>query len=255
MLLSILWACSNEEAQPEPSNEPSIETDDPVSIEDVEYIWMSDIQQLNRISMALKGTRPDTQEILDVLDDPSQLESIVDEYLDSPEFGETIRDMYAEILQMRAPVVLPALGELSDTYTQERQTSLSEEALGLIEMIVMSGRPFTDIVTTNDTVLDEVGALTWAGHSYDFSVGGEQLVQWEDGRPPAGILTTNSLLVRWESNGDNHNRERANLVSRALLCDDYALRDMPHTGNIDLSDPRAVADRKHNQNVSLVISP
>ena len=188
MLLSILWACSNEESQPEPSNEPSVETDDPVSIEDVEYIWMSDIQQLNRISMALKGTRPDTQEILDVLDDPSQLESIVDEYLDSPEFGETIRDMYAEILQMQAFVVLPALGELSDTYTQERQTSLSEEALGLIEMIVMSGRPFTDIVTTNDTVLDEVGALTWAGHSYDFSVGGEQLVQWEDGRPPAGIL-------------------------------------------------------------------
>ena len=251
MLLSILLACSSEEAPTEPSNEPSnepsIETGDPVPVEEVEYIWMSDIQKLNRISMALRGTRPDSQDVLDVLEDPNQLESIVDKYLDGPEFGATIRDMYAEILQMRSPVVLPPLGDLLDTYTQERKASLSEESLGLIEHIVMADRPFTDIVTTNDTVLDEVAALTWAGHSYDFSVGGEQLVQWEDGRPPAGILTTNSMLTRWESNGDNHNRERANLVSRALLCDDYALRDIPLTGNIDLSDPLAVADAVNTQ--------
>ena len=130
-----------------------------------------------------RGTRPDSQDVLDVLEDPNQLESIVDRYLDSPEFGATIRDMYAEILQMRSPIVLPPLGDLLDTYTQERKASLSEESLGLIEHIVMADRPFTDIVTTNDTVLDEV-ADTWDGHSYDFAVGGEQLVQWEDGRPP-----------------------------------------------------------------------
>ena len=92
-----------------------------------------------------------------------------------------------------------------------------------------------------------MAALTWAGHSSDFGIGGKQLVQWEDGRSPAGILTTNSMLTRWESNGDNHNRERANLVSRALLCDDYGLRDIPLTGNIDLSDPLAVADAVNTQ--------
>ena len=98
-----------------------METGDPVPVEEVEYIWMSDIQKLNRISMALRGTRPDSQDVMDVVEDPNQLESIVDEYLDSPEFGATIRDMYAEILQMRSPVVLPPLGELLDTYTQERK--------------------------------------------------------------------------------------------------------------------------------------
>ena len=75
MLLSILLACSSEEAptepSSEPSNEPSTETGDPVPVEEVEYIWMSDIQKLNRISMALRGTRPDSQDVLDVLEDPT----------------------------------------------------------------------------------------------------------------------------------------------------------------------------------------
>lgn len=73
MLLSILLACSSEEApiEPfnEPSNEPSTETGDPVPVEEVEYIWMSDIQKLNRISMALSATRPDSQDVVDVLED------------------------------------------------------------------------------------------------------------------------------------------------------------------------------------------
>ena len=72
MLLSILLACSSEEAptepSSEPSNEPSTETGDPVPVEEVEYIWMSDIQKLNRISMALRGTRPDSQDVVDMLE-------------------------------------------------------------------------------------------------------------------------------------------------------------------------------------------
>ena len=135
MLLSILLACSSEESPTEPSNEPSMETGDPVPVEEVEYIWMSDIQKLNRISMALRGTRPDSQDVMDVVEDPNQLESIVDEYLDSPEFGATIRDMYAEILRACGHQLFFRHWENCWTFIRKKKASLSEESLGLINTL------------------------------------------------------------------------------------------------------------------------
>ena len=254
MWLAILLACgSDKNPAAEPATEDSSETTDTQEtgrpndsgIPPVEttYIPLSELQQLNRISMTLRGVRPDGADILTVLDDPSQLDSIIDSYLDSPDFGRTVRDLYAEVLQMRAfDITLPALGDLADHSTIERNTAMSEEPLGLIEAIVMSNRPLHEMVTLNQTHLDPTAALLWNNHSYDESIGGSQIVSWTDGRPPAGVLTSNALLVRWESNGDNNNRERANMVSTAFLCENYAERDIPLTGGIDLSDAEAVAD-------------
>ena len=191
------------------------------------YILLPELQQLNRISMALRGVRPDAADILLVLDDPTELDAVVDRYLNSPEFGQTIRDLYAEILQMRAyDINLPALGPLTDKTSIERSNALSEEPLGLIENIVMSDRPLHEMVTLNSSHLDPTAAEMWNGHSYDVSQGGAQVVSWTDGRPPAGVLTSNALLVRWENNGDNNNRERANMVSTCLLYTSPSPRDL-----------------------------
>ena len=128
MLLGILLACSSEEAptepSSEPSNEPSTETGDPVPVEEVEYIWMSDIQKLNRISMALRGTRPDSQDVVDVLEDPNQLESIVDRYLDSPEFGATIHEHVRRDIENAVASSSSAIGRpVRHIYTRKKSFS------------------------------------------------------------------------------------------------------------------------------------
>lgn len=252
MWFAITLACASNKTteqitQDSSDTNPSEDTGGPIDTAppaiETSYILLSELQQLNRISMALRGVRPDAADILLVLDDPTELDAVVDRYLNSPEFGQTIRDLYAEILQMRAyDINLPPLGPLTDKTSIERSYALSEEPLGLIENIVMSDRPLHEMVTLNSSYLDPAAAEMWNGHSYDVSQGGAQVVSWTDGRPPAGILTSNALLVRWENNGDNNNRERANMVSTAFLCENYAERDIPLTGGIDLSDSEAVAD-------------
>jgi hypothetical protein len=137
---------------------------------------------------------------------------------------------------------MPALGPLAGLDVQERTRPVAEEPLALIARVVTEDRPFTDIVTSPTTVLTATGAAMWSGHDYDPAGPDEQEVRWTDGRPAAGILSANGLWSRHPSNGSNYHRGRANLISRALLCEDFLERDVPISGDVDLSDDEAVAD-------------
>jgi hypothetical protein len=115
--------------------------------------------------------------------------------------------------------------------------------LTLVEDVVVSGRPYSEIVTAQRFRTNAVYA---AVHGLPFDSAPDapqwQEVQWTDGRPLAGLLSDSELWRRHRSAGSNFHRGRANFVSSALLCEDFATRDVPVEGGIDLSDEFAVAE-------------
>lgn len=224
--LSILVACSDVPK----SEEPGVERLDPVG-------------HLVRASLAVRGIRPSVDEIEAVREDPEALGALVDGWLDSPEFGETVRDMWAEILMLRDDTFnqLPSLGALQGSSLEQIFRGTTEEPLKLIEYVVMNDRPFTEILTADYMLTDDITARIY-GVPYDFGVGGWQVTAWHDDRPKAGILASAQVWRRWESNGSNFNRARAGMIARELLCEPFETRDILVAGGINIADEQAVAN-------------
>jgi hypothetical protein len=84
--------------------------------------------------------------------------------------------------------------------------------------------------------------MMWAGHDYDTLQAGLQRVNFTDGRPAGGVMTTGPFLVRHESNGSNYHRGRASILSDVFLCEPFGGRDIPISGDVDLSDDESVAN-------------
>ncbi len=212
-------------------------TDDGVAVGEV--VLLSPAEHLVRASMVLRGARPGVDELEQVTADPAELEALVDSYLDSPAFGQTVRDLHDEALLTRF-ASLPPIDELAETPTGRLQASIGEEPLRLIEHVVTGDRPYTEIVTADYTMANPVVASAY-GLAHDPEGPEWQEARYGDGRPVAGVLSTNAFYLRHRSAGANWHRGRANAVSKALLCHDFLSRDVVVDGNIDLSDPEAVA--------------
>lgn len=201
---------------------------------------------LLRVSMGLRGVRPTPAELHAVADDPDALAGFVDAYLEDPRFAATIMDVYAEALLMRAQLnasMLPYVGPLAGLDDARYLASVPEEPLRLIEAVVNDPkRSFTDIVTTDEAVVNQVGAAAW--HVEGYKDGGDewQTVHYSDGRPAGGgVLASSALWHRHRANGNNYQRVRANLVARVFLCEDFLTRDVPPFPPVDFADVDALA--------------
>jgi len=206
---------------------------------------LSDADRLIRASMVLRRIRPSVDELERVKADPGAYADIVDSYLESDEFGLVIRDMWAQILLLRTDTFnqLPLLGELEGHgYTlQDVFDSQTEEPLRLVEHIVMNDKPFTEIVTAEYVLVDSLNARMY-GLPYDFDSNEKwQMSHWNDARPKAGLLSSAEVWRRFESDGSNFHRGRANMVARELLCEDFDTRDILVAGGIDIADEFEVA--------------
>jgi hypothetical protein len=228
-------------------SEGEAESDDVGETEDApSAVRLADTDRLVRISMALRGRRPSIAELDAVATDPAALDAIVDGYLDDPAFGETIRDLHNEALLVLVdyfiyPAGFPPVGPLAGRDTYELNRAVTEAPLRLIEHVVMNDRPYDEIVTADYTVADAQVGLVWG--LPDVEAEGEWVeTQWDDGRGNAGVLTDSWLFQRHSSTPSNANRGRANAISRALLCYDFAERDIILDADIDLADPEAVAE-------------
>ncbi len=202
-------------------------------------------ERLVRISMALRGIRPRADELAAVEADPEALAAIVDGYLADPAFGETIRDLHNDALLVLSdyfiyPAGYPSIGPVAGRDPYDLNRAITEAPLRLVEHVVMNDRPYGEIVTADYTVADVQVAAVWG-----LEGGGEGEwveTRWTDGRDNAGILSDGWLFQRHSSTPSNANRGRANAMSRALLCYDFAARDIDLDASVDLADPDAVAD-------------
>jgi len=227
-------------------SEETLETEAPSPEPDAELVHLSPVEHLVRASMVLRGKRPSLDELAAVDADPAALESIVDGYLASEDFGRTVRDLHNEGLLVRPdwayyPAGFQRVAPLEDYDQSKINGSVQEAPLKLIEHVVMNDLPYSDIVTADYTLADPIVATVW---DLDYDPAGPewQATKWEDGRGNAGILTDSWFYVRWQSTPSNANRGRANALSRALLCYDFLSRDVELDTSVNVADPNAVQD-------------
>jgi len=107
--------------------------------------------------------------------------------------------------------------------------ALAREPLDLIVYVLKNGKPFTDVVAANYTVVNPYTAIAYGldktiqfkdptdydeFHETTVTLGGGALV------PHAGVLSTPAFLNRWQTSPTNRNRGRARRVLSFFLATD-----------------------------------
>ncbi|MEO0603361.1 MAG: hypothetical protein AAF211_18120, partial [Myxococcota bacterium] len=234
---TMMLSCGGPDPAPPPADDPVV--DDSAQA----YVLLDPIRRAVRTSMVLRGLRPSVDELAQVREDPAAIDDLVEVWLESEAFGETIKDMHAEWLLVRADLLDPlaALGPMEHRLMREMFGSPSEAPLELARHIVMTDRPYTEVVTADYMLTDEVVAEIY---DLPFDPAGPrwQPSHWQDGRVHAGLLSSTELWRRHESAGSNFNRLRADLVADLVLCEGFAGRDVAPTGGVTLSDEFEVAE-------------
>ena len=176
---------------------------------------------LTRASLDLRGIRPTDSELKQVEDNPSELEPLIDDYLEDQRLEEQVREMFTDVFLTRTDAYL--IDVFSFPLTNREQARLQresgEEPVRIVSRIVAEDRPIDEIVTGDWTMSNDLLAMV-------FPVERESGIGWKearyiDGRPAAGVLATNGMWWRYDSTFSNANRKRANAISKILLCDDY----------------------------------
>lgn len=215
-----------------------------------------------RASLALRGVRPTPEELAQADDLPG----LVDAWLETDAFGETLKDMHDEALLLRVDEGRPSVSwkrPLPRTSPNQDEAwindQIQEAPLTLIEYVVRNDRPYTEILTADYALGNETMEVVWGAGDEGMGpdpIGldceddelpghpGWKMCRWtESGRNGAGVLSSTFFYVRWRSTLANQHRARANAISRAFLCYDFL--DQPvnlDEVDVDLADVEAVAN-------------
>ncbi len=197
---------------------------------------------LRRLSLDLRGRLPDGDSLARVEADPSALEDIVYQYLDSPELEPRMAELLGEHWWTRVDVFDVVYQDYGLTPQQEFlfEESVGSEPLRLLANVIAEDRPWTDVVTQETTRANDFLEQTWPLEFIDGQPepGAWAAARYTDGRPAAGVLATNGLWWRYITTESNMNRGRAAAISRLLLCEDYLARPITFTAaDADVSDP------------------
>jgi hypothetical protein len=205
---------------------------------------MSPVDLLIRSSLDLRGVRPTVVELDQIEAEPEALDALIEGFVDDPRFEGRVRDLWAEILLTRADVFPLADSNFGLDNEAGFTQAVGEEALRLIGRVASEDRPWTEIVTADWTMANEMLEAIWPLERQE----GEGWVEanYTDGRPHSGVLTTNSLMWRYTTTPSNANRRRANAISRIFLCNDYLDRPINFDRNVNLLDEEALADAINN---------
>ena len=244
--LCLLMACGTDDPQPPTAAADTGPGPQPPSPAAAWQLLEADDRAI-RVSMALRGLRPTAAELDRVRADPAALDDLVDEWLDDPAMGDAMRDMWAELLQLRNDTFnqLPALGPLAGFSLDDIYQGTVEEPLALVEHVYVNDLPLTELVTADWMLTNDVTARIY-GIPYDPAGPEWQMAAWPDARPRAGLLSSAQVFRRWESDGSNFNRGRANMLADVFLCASFAERDILVDGGIDIADEQQVAEAARN---------
>lgn len=206
----------------------------------VQVPQMSAAELLTRTSLDLRGRRPSAAELDAVRADPAALDGLIDGYLADPAFGDRMADLWSEVYLTRTESFYISAADYGMEDDAGFRAAVGDEPLRILARVADQDLPWTELVTGDWTMADELLAAAWPLERE----GGEgwQVARYTDGRPAAGVLATNGLWWRYTSTDSNANRGRANQVSRILLCNDYLVRPIDFERNVDLLDEEAVLD-------------
>ncbi|MCP4804133.1 MAG: hypothetical protein GY913_20155 [Proteobacteria bacterium] len=188
------------------------------------YVELDAPRLLRRMSLDLRGILPRVEELDAVEQDPSLLATYRDAYLEDPHLEDALVERLAERWHTRVDVFS---GEWYDFGLTERdeflfEKSVGEEPLRLIARTIVEDRPYGEIVTSDKVVANEMLGSIWPIDRPEGSGWVEST--WTDGRPAAGILASNGLWWRYDTDAFNQNRARAAAIFRLLICEDFLAR-------------------------------
>lgn len=201
---------------------------------------MTPAQQLTRASLDLRGIRPSIEELAAMEEDPDSYQFLIEDFLHHPNFGEQVRNLFAEIYLTRMEDWPRSASEVGlGDFVPEYEASVGEEPLRIVSRIAEEDLPYHEVVTGDWTMANEYLGEIWP---VDYPEGetGWRAVSYTDGRPMAGVLASNAMWWRYTSTTANANRGRANAVTRILLCDDYLTRTIEFSRDVNLLDDDAV---------------
>lgn len=224
------------ESEPPPVDTSPDDTGPPPSPE----AELPPLRLATRLSLDLRGVRPSEAELLEVEADPAAIDGLVESWLVDPRFPERLVDLYADVYQTIAETYLIE-GDDVGLDNERFERSIGEEPLRIVATVAAEDRPYYEVVTADWTVVDENLAAVYPV-DYPDGATGWQKAHYTDGRPAAGVLSTNGLWWRFGSTESNANRKRANALSRILTCNDYLSRPIEFDRNVNLLDGGAVAD-------------
>lgn len=220
-------------------------TTPPDTTEEPDPAWDA-VEVLIKASLDLRGVRPSVAEIEAIEADPTGLDATIEGFLDDARFESRVLDQFAAIYLTRRDVWDVSAGSygLGDEATFANH--VGQEPLRLLARIVAEGRPYSDLVTADTTLATDLLAEIWPLELVGEAKQGWSEARYTDGRPMAGILTTNGLWWRYMSDANNANRGRANALSKILLCSDYLTRPIEFDRDVDLLDVDAVNNALQN---------
>lgn len=233
MLFTLLIACA----------------DDPTPVADVEspaaevLVELDPPRLLRRLSLELRGTLPTVEELDAVEADPSLLDSYQAQFLDDDRFEERYVRLLAERWRTRLDKFELQYYDFDLEPEQEYEfdRAVGEEPLRLMAHVAVNDLPWTDIVTADYTMANELLGSIWP-LEYPTDGSGWEVSRYTDGRPAGGVLTTNGLWWRYITNISNMNRARVAAISRLLLCQDMLARPVSLSGAVALSDENGTAN-------------
>ena len=205
---------------------------------------------IRRMSLDLRGTLPSADE-LDAAEtaDEEGIEALRDAMLEDPRFEERLVLKLAERWHTRVDEFLIKNAEYSEIRPPELEypweRSVGEEPLRLMAHVAAHDLPWSEIVTADYTMANEMMGAVWP---IDYPEGGEgwMVSTYTDGRPAAGVLATNGLWWRYYTTVSNYNRGRAAAISRLLLCEDYLARPVSFDSQVALVDSDGVESALHS---------
>lgn len=202
---------------------------------------MDDQALLRRLSVDLRGVLP-TQAEYNELSTRSALD-FVDEFLYDERFGQQVRGLFTDYYRTEIDLFSVSGSDFGVASEVSFREAVGQEPLRIIQEVVESDVPWSTIVTANWTMANETSAQAYP---IDYEGVGWKRATYTDGRPAAGVLSTNSLWWRYTTTESNANRNRANTLSRILLCNNYLHRPITFERGLDLLDQEAVEDAIHN---------
>lgn len=239
-LALLAWSCATDPAPPgaPPQDDPA-----PAPLSGEDALEPLDAPRLlRRISLDLRGHLPDGGELAYVADDPAMLDELIESYLEGPRVEDRMVELLAEHWWTRVDVFDVVYQDYGLRPEQEYlfESSVGSEPLRLMAHIIAEDRPWTDVVTTDTTRANLFLEGIWPLEFVDGppEADGWTDARYTDGRPAAGVLSTNGLWWRYITTDSNMNRGRAAAISRLLLCEDYLARPITFTAaDTDVSDP------------------
>lgn len=219
-------------------------------------IPLNDLELLRRLSLDIRGVVPTSDEISMLQDNPESLTLLRDEFLEDPRFSDRMVSFWGEqwhtLIDVFDIVYFDYHLSPQEEYIFER--SVGEEPLRLLAYVASENKPWSEVVTADYTLSNDLLQELWPLTFVDPDDESEwKPARYTDGRPPVGVIATNGLWWRYTTDESNMNRSRAAAISRLLLCEDILARPVTfssieleelisgNTNSATLSNPECLA--------------